>query len=200
MSDNKIKIFRQESKFVAGVAKVDQFPKLTLPQIAFIGKSNVGKSTLINSICRRKSLAIVSNTPGRTRQINFFSVGGDILLVDLPGYGFAKVANSIKNKWEHLIITYLVNNKHLKLVSLLIDSRRGIKDNDIKMMKILNSYQIKFQIVLTKCDKIKTSDNLLFVENIKNKLASMGYLCNVISTDSKSGYGIKKLISSLLSD
>ena len=93
------KLFKQEVKFVAGVAKINQFPKLHLPEIAFIGKSNVGKSSLINSLCNKKSLARVSHTPGRTQQINYFSLADKILLCDLPGYGFAKVSQTQRNNW-----------------------------------------------------------------------------------------------------
>ena len=104
---NALSSFRQEAKFIAGAARSSQLPKISLPQVAFVGKSNVGKSSLINAICRRKSLARVSHTPGRTQQINFFSIAEKLVLVDLPGYGFAKVPLREKENWERLILHYL---------------------------------------------------------------------------------------------
>ncbi|MEM6338426.1 MAG: ribosome biogenesis GTP-binding protein YihA/YsxC [Pseudomonadota bacterium] len=196
-NDLGIKIFRQEAKFVAGVARIDQFPKLYLPQVAFIGKSNVGKSSLINSICRRKNLARVSHTPGRTQQINFFSIVDKLLLADLPGYGFAKVSKSQKADWERLMTYYLETSNHLRLVNLLIDSRRGIKDNDIDIMNMLHDFGKHFQIVLTKSDKEKVNE--VYIADIKSRLAALGFDdCHVVSTSSKSGVGMKELQYSML--
>lgn len=196
-NDLGIKIFRQEAKFVAGVARIDQFPKLHLPQVAFIGKSNVGKSSLINSICRRKNLARVSHTPGRTQQINFFSIANKLLLADLPGYGFAKVSKSQKADWERLMTYYLETSHHLRLVNLLIDSRRGIKDNDIDIMNMLHDFGKHFQIVLTKSDKEKVNE--VYIADIKNRLAALGFDdCHVVATSSKNGIGMKELQYSML--
>ncbi len=196
-NDLGIKIFRQEAKFVAGVARIDQFPKLHLPQVAFIGKSNVGKSSLINSICRRKNLARVSHTPGRTQQINFFSIANKLLLADLPGYGFAKVSKSQKADWERLMTYYLETSNHLRLVNLLIDSRRGIKDNDIDIMNMLHDFGKHFQIVLTKSDKEKVNE--VYIADIKNRLAALGFDdCHVVATSSKNGIGMKELQYSML--
>lgn len=194
-SETGSKIFRSEAKFIAGAAEIWQLPKLFLPQIAFIGKSNVGKSSLINTVCRRKALAKVSNTPGRTRQINFFSIAEKLILVDLPGYGYAKVSNSSKAAWEKLITHYLKNAEHLQLVNLLIDARRGIKENDLVVMSMLRDFGRNFQIVFTKVDKAKYNDQL--VEENKNYLATLGYSCRVIYTSSKSGEGAKEFQLSL---
>ena len=196
-TDLGIKIFRQEAKFVAGVARIDQFPKLHLPQVAFIGKSNVGKSSLINSICRRKNLARVSHTPGRTQQINFFSIADKLLLADLPGYGFAKVSKVQKADWVRLMTYYLEASKHLSLVNLLIDSRRGIKDNDIDVMNMLHEFGKHFQIVLTKSDKERVNE--AYVADIKSQLTALGFDdCNVVATSSKNGTGLKELQYSML--
>lgn len=190
------KIFKQEVKFIAGASKINQLPKLTLPQIAFIGKSNVGKSSLINTICRRKNLARVSHTPGRTQQLNFFSIAEKLVLVDMPGYGFAKVPLKEKEKWEKLIVYYLQNSPHLKLVNLLIDARRGVKENDLKMLELLNLYQKKVQIVFTKADKVSFKED--FPLEIKNYLATLGhFICNVVLFSSKSSLGAKELQLSL---
>jgi GTP-binding protein len=197
INDPGIKIFRQEAKFVAGVARIDQFPKLYLPQVVFIGKSNVGKSSLINSLCRRKNLARVSHTPGRTQQINFFSIAGKLLLADLPGYGFTKVSKAQKADWERLMIYYLETSNHLSLVNLLIDSRRGIKGNDIDVMNMLHDFGKHFQIVLTKSDKEKVNE--IYIADIKGRLVAIGFDdCNIVATSSKNGIGMKELQYSML--
>jgi len=191
-----VKIFRQEAKFIAGATKPSQLPKISLPQVAFVGKSNVGKSSLINTICRRKNLARVSHTPGRTRQINFFLIAEKLVIVDLPGYGFAKVPSKEKQNWEKLILHYLQNSPNLKLVNLLIDARRGIKENDLKVIQLLHSYDKQIQLVFTKADKVKLKEG--FEEEVKNYLASLGYLlCNIVLSSSKNGVGAKELQLSL---
>lgn len=190
------KIFRQEVRFIAGATKPNQLPKISLPQVAFVGKSNVGKSSLINTICRRKNLARVSHTPGRTRQINFFLIAEKLVIVDLPGYGFAKVPAKEKQNWEKLILYYLQNSPNLKLVNMLIDARRGIKENDLKVIQLLHSYDKQIQLVFTKADKVKLKEG--FEEEVKNYLASLGYLlCNIVLSSSKNGVGAKELQLSL---
>ena len=190
------KIFRQEVRFIAGATKPNQLPKISLPQVAFVGKSNVGKSSLINTICRRKNLARVSHTPGRTGQINFFLIAEKLVIVDLPGYGFAKVPAKEKQNWEKLILYYLQNSPNLKLVNMLIDARRGIKENDLKVIQLLHSYDKQIQLVFTKADKVKLKEG--FEEEVKNYLASLGYLlCNIVLSSSKNGVGAKELQLSL---
>jgi len=185
------RIFRKEAQFIAGAAEVWQLPKLFLPSIAFIGKSNVGKSSLINSVCGRKSLARVSHTPGRTKQINFFSIGEKLILVDLPGYGFAKVSFKERQAWEKLITHYLQNSANLAIVNILIDSRRGIKENDVTVMEMLKSFGKNFQIIFTKADKIKNEWS--FLEDMREHLESLNISCNIILTSSRSKKGIKDL-------
>jgi GTP-binding protein len=187
------KIFRQQAKFIAGASKINQIPKnLVLPQIAFVGKSNVGKSSLINAICNHRNLARVSHTPGRTQQINFFSIGEKLILVDLPGYGFAKVPSQIRRNWEELIAYYLQNSSDLKLINVLIDSRRGVKPNDIEVIQLLNHYSKNFQIVFTKIDKLsKNTDELSSLQ--ENFLASFNSSCKLIYTSSRSKIGAKTL-------
>jgi len=191
-----IKIFRQEAKFVAGVAKPEQLPKLFLPQFAFVGKSNVGKSSLINTICNRKALARVSHTPGRTQQINFFSIADKLMLADFPGYGFAKVSANQRISWGKLIVYYLQNSDLLRMVNLLIDARRGIKENDIEIMHLLKSCDKEFQIIFTKADKITAIDE--FTTQMRQQLADLGFVCNIIITSSKNGTGAKELQASML--
>lgn len=158
MSD--IKIFRKEIKFVAGAAKIGMLPKFHHSQIAFVGKSNVGKSSLINALCNRKDLARVSKTPGRTQQINFFNLSDHFILVDLPGYGYAKVSASEQKHWGKLITHYLFNSDKLKLINLLIDSRRGIKQHDIDVMDMVTENGVNLQIICTKSDEIKNQEEL----------------------------------------
>lgn len=196
MSIDKVtKLFRQEVKFIAGAAQIYHLPKLYLPEVAFIGKSNVGKSSLINTISNHRNLAMVSHTPGRTQQINFFSLADKLTLVDLPGYGFAKVPARIKQQWKILITHYLQESPNLKLVNLLIDARRGIKEHDMEIAKLLLSYNREFQIIFTKSDKA-TNKEKLALEG-KNSVATLDYSCNVIHTSSRSKEGAKELQYSL---
>lgn len=192
MATNQVtKLFRKEARFIAGAAEPRQIPKFFLPEIAFIGKSNVGKSSLINAICNRKELARVSHTPGRTQKINFFALEDKAIFVDLPGYGFAKVPPTMKRQWERLITYYLENRENLKLVNVLIDSRRGIKAHDMEVIKLLSSYQRDFQIIFTKADKIGDRKELL--TECENFLASFNYSCNVMFVSSRSGEGLKEM-------
>ena len=193
VGDNKL--FRHQAKFIAGAMDIKQLPNFALPQIAFVGKSNVGKSSLINTICNNKKLAKVSNTPGRTRQINFFNLVDKLIIVDLPGYGFAEVANQVKDQWEILINHYLRKSDNLKLVNLLIDSRRGIKENDKKVAELLLANKRDFQIIFTKSDKVTDRKNLNL--EAQNFLATLNYSCNLIYVSSRSKEGARELKTSL---
>lgn len=193
VGDNKL--FRHQAKFVAGAMDIKQLPNFALPQIAFVGKSNVGKSSLINTICNNKNLAKVSNTPGRTRQINFFNLVDKLIIVDLPGYGFAEVPNQVKDQWEILINHYLRKSDNLKLVNLLIDSRRGIKENDKKVAELLLANKRDFQIIFTKSDKVTDRKNLNL--EAQNFLATLNYSCNLIYVSSRSKEGARELKTSL---
>lgn len=191
-----VKLFRGEIKFIAGASKISQLPKLYLPQIIFVGKSNVGKSSLINLICGRKALARVSHTPGRTQQINFFDVSGKFILADLPGYGYAKVSLSQKEYWEKLITYYLLNTDKIILLNLLIDSRRGIKENDITVMDMIMHNGFNCQIIATKADEIKNHEALKaeiqgFVKLRYNKDI------NVIFTSVRNKMGVNELQKSV---
>lgn len=185
-------IFKQEAKFVAGAETIARLPKFFLPEIAFVGKSNVGKSSLINSVCKHKGLARISNTPGRTRQINFFNIADKINIVDLPGYGYAKVPASFKANWEKLIVHYLQNSNQLKLVNFLIDARRGVKQDDIDVMHLLVQFNKRFQIILTKTDKKGIDSGL--EDQIKQVLERENLPCSaIIRTSSKNKNGIREL-------
>jgi len=160
MSDDIVtarQIFSGPCDFRLGVVNLDQLPPSQMAEIAFAGRSNVGKSSLINAIMGRK-IANVSHTPGRTQQLNFFEVGPHFWLVDMPGYGYAKVSKTLKKSWDGLIREYLVGRPNLRLVFLLVDSRHGLKDSDIEMMKMLDKSAVAYRIILTKSDEPKASD------------------------------------------
>jgi GTP-binding protein len=160
MADTKIlttNIFRGACDFFWGAASADQLPPADKPEIAFAGRSNVGKSSLINALTGRKALARTSNTPGRTQQLNFFNLGDLLTLVDMPGYGFAKVSKTQKAEWHTLIHDYLRGRAPLRCVLLLIDSRHGLKDVDNEIFELLDKAAVSYRIVLTKADK---ADNL----------------------------------------
>jgi GTP-binding protein len=149
------RLFRGECRFIAGAAKPMDFPEETLPEIAFAGRSNVGKSSLINALTGRKSLARASNTPGRTQQINFFDLSGRAYLVDLPGYGHAVASKEKSAAWTGLIRAYLKHRQSLRCVCLLIDARHGFKDSDLGALGYLGETDTRALVVLTKCDKVK---------------------------------------------
>lgn len=146
-------LFAQECTFVAGADRMEILPPPTLPEIAFAGRSNVGKSSLINALLGRNSLARVSNTPGRTQQLNFFLLGKRFYIVDMPGYGYAAVSKTKIKIWSQLIQDYLKGRVPLKRVFLLIDSRHGFKPTDEAVMEELDKAAVSYQIVLTKTDK-----------------------------------------------
>ena len=152
-------LFAGPVDFVKSVARLDQLPDADRPEVAFAGRSNVGKSSLINALTNRKNLARASNTPGRTQQLNFFDLSeGRAFLVDLPGYGYAQAPKKEVDAWSRLTMDYLRGRTSLKRIFLLIDSRRGVGEVDKAIMKQLDSAAVTYQIVLTKSDKLKTSE------------------------------------------
>ncbi len=161
------KLFSQSVKFIAGSNSMSSLPEETVSEIAFSGRSNVGKSSLINSITGTKFTARTSQNPGRTQQLNFFEVGnGQIRLVDFPGFGYAKASKSSIQKWNNLIKSYIKYRSSLVRVFLLIDSRRGITNLDRDAMEIFNKLAISYQIVLTKIDKLKSSELISIFEGV----------------------------------
>ena len=150
-------LFARECSFVAGAAEGSALPGETLPEIAFFGRSNVGKSSLVNALTGRRTLARTSNTPGRTRQINFFLLDRRLMLVDLPGYGYAAASKSAIEAWTRLVQHYLRGRARLRRVCLLIDARHGIKEPDRPIMQLCDAAGLSYQVVLTKIDKLAAS-------------------------------------------
>src|SRR5690606_35718772 len=148
------KLFAGPVDFLKGVVAMDGLPPADRPEICFAGRSNVGKSSLINGLTGRNGLARASNTPGRTQEINYFTLGEQAYLVDMPGYGFAKAPVAVVAKWQALLKSYLAGRPTLRRAFALIDSRHGVKDVDHEIMKLLDRSAVPFQVVLTKADKI----------------------------------------------
>lgn len=163
-------LFAQECTFEAGADKLERLPLPTLPEIAFAGRSNVGKSSLINALLNRKTLARVSHTPGRTQQLNFFLLGKRFYIVDMPGYGYAAVSKAKIKVWSRLIQDYLKGRVPLKRVFLLIDSRHGFKVTDEAVMEELDKAAVSYQIVLTKTDKSSAEHLKTLGDDLTEKL------------------------------
>ncbi len=188
------KLFAGACDFVQGVAALKQLPSAELQEIAFAGRSNVGKSSLVNALTGRKTLARTSHTPGRTQQLNFFNLGGRIFLVDLPGYGYAKVSKTQKQQWNTLIRDYLRGRPTLRCVFILIDSRHGLKDSDREIMKMLDETAVSYRIVLTKTDKTKQAQRDKLIASIQAELKTHGAAMNeVMLTSAHAGSGLEEL-------
>ena len=189
-------LFKGPCTFVKGVVRIADLPNDGTPEIAFAGRSNVGKSSLINALTGRTSLARVSVTPGRTRELNFFTLGKDaaLYLVDMPGYGYAKASKAQVKGWTRLIGEYLKGRRELKRVFLLIDARHGIKPNDEETMKLLDEAAVSYQAVLTKADKPKASEVAAVQAKIASALAKHpAAYPQLITTSARLGSGIPEL-------
>ena len=181
---------------------IDGLPNDGKPEIAFAGRSNVGKSSLINALTGRTSLARVSVTPGRTRELNFFTLGKDevLYLVDMPGYGYAKASKAQVKGWTRLIRDYLRGRRELKRVFLLIDARHGLKDNDRETMTLMDEAAISYQAVLTKADKPKAAELAKIIEQVAAELAKRpAAYPEVIVTSARTGAGIPELRAAVAS-
>ena len=189
-------LFKGPCVFVKGVTSIEALPDDGRPEIAFAGRSNVGKSSLLNALTGRKTLARVSVTPGRTREINFFALGltGALYLVDMPGYGYAKAPKSAVKGWTRLIGDYLRGRRELKRVFLLIDARHGIKPNDRETMKLMDESAVSYQAVLTKADKPKASELEAVIAKAEAELAKHpAAYPQVLVTSARTGSGIPEL-------
>ena len=187
-------LFAQEAKFMLSVNGMENLPITDLQEVAFAGRSNVGKSSLINALTNRKSLAITANYPGRTQMLNYFDLGNQVILVDMPGYGFAKAPKSAIKMWTRLIFDYLKGRANLRRVFILIDARHGIKELDDKIMKELDKAAVVFQIILTKADKTSAKELEKTLAKVKSDIGKYtASYPEVIITSSQEGTGIEDL-------
>lgn len=187
-------LFAHPVAFMMGAVKMDGLPGPDLPEVAFAGRSNVGKSSLINALVGQKYLARASNEPGRTREINFFNLDEQLRLVDLPGYGFARVSRGVANKFQDLGRAYLRGRPNLKRVYLLIDARHGLKAVDTEALDALDTAAVSYQIVLTKSDKLKAEEVEAVVARTRDAIRKRpASFPRVLATSAEKGTGIPEL-------
>ena len=187
-------LFARDITFLRGAVDLATLPPFALPELAFAGRSNVGKSSLINARCGRSTVARTSNTPGRTQELNFFDVAGRLIMVDMPGYGFASAPKDKVDAWTRLVKGYLRGRPTLRRCLLLVDSRHGLKDGDREMMDMLDKAAVVYQIVLTKLDKLNAAEAAAVQErtaaDIVRRVAAHPHL---LLTSSEKGQGIPEL-------
>lgn len=187
-------LFAGETEFLKGVVAMDGMPPADRVEVCFAGRSNVGKSTLINALTGRKALARASNTPGRTQEINFFTLGDERYLVDLPGYGYANAPVNVVEKWQRLLKAYLSGRANLRRAFVLIDARHGVKPVDSEIMELLDRSAVPFQAVLTKSDKVKEKDRGKVLAQVREALARHpAAFPELVLTSSEKGDGIATL-------
>jgi GTP-binding protein len=187
-------LFAGECRFVFATQRLDQLPPPGLPEVAFAGRSNVGKSSLVNALTGRRALARASNTPGRTKQLNFFDLAGRMTLVDMPGYGYAQAAKSVKEDWQGLMFAYLRGRPTLQRVLLLLDARIEIKPSDTAVMELLDRAAVTYQCVLTKADGVKPAALARKLEEVAALArAHPAAFPAVLPTSAETGHGIELL-------
>ena len=187
-------LFAHETRFLMGAAAISGLPEPDLPEVAFAGRSNVGKTSLINAVAGRKELARASNEPGRTREVNFFVLDDRLRLVDLPGYGFAKVSRDVARKFQNLGRSYLRGRPNLKRAYLLIDARHGLKGVDAEALDAFDQAAVSYQIVLTKADKLKPAEVAKVTEaTLKAVSKRPAAFPRVLATSAETGQGVPEL-------
>jgi GTP-binding protein len=187
-------LFAQGAEFLKGVVAMDGLPPADRAEVCFAGRSNVGKSTLINALTGRRALARASNTPGRTQEINFFTLADSHYLVDLPGYGYAEAPVAVVRKWQALLKAYLSGRATLRRAFVLIDTRHGIKSVDEEILDLLDTSAVPFQVVLTKADKVKATDREKILDQVRGRLARhAAAFPELVLTSSETGDGIATL-------
>jgi GTP-binding protein len=191
------RLFAGPCIFVAGAANEASLPAGRLVEVAFAGRSNVGKSSLINALTGRKALARVSHTPGRTQQINFFDLGGALMLVDLPGYGYAKASKRKIGECSDLILRYLRGRPSLRRVLVLVDARHGLKDSDRQLFDLLDEMAVSYQIVLTKADEVPRTVSAVRSAVAAELASHVAAHPEIVATSARSGAGIPELRAAL---
>lgn len=187
-------LFAKECTFIAGIASLDALPPCGTNEVAFAGRSNAGKSSLLNALTGRSRLARVSQTPGRTRQINFFDLDGRLTIADLPGYGFARASKKEAAKWNALVFDYLRGRPSLRRVMLLIDSRRGLMPADLSVMAMMDEAAVSYQLVLTKTDKLTDEAVHAMGDEVLKEAARHGAAHpELLATSSLTGRGIGEM-------
>jgi GTP-binding protein len=195
------KLFSGPIEFLKSAPGLQHLPSADVPEIAFAGRSNVGKSSLLNKLTNRKSLARTSNTPGRTQELNYFDVGKPVRLrlVDMPGYGFAEAPKDMVRKWRHLVNDYLRGRAVLKRALVLVDSRHGLKPIDLEIMKMLDDAAVSYHLVLTKSDKVKPSALGRIYEEVAGEAKRHPAAHPAIfTTSSETGSGVTELRTAIL--
>ena len=184
--------FTRPINFMLSVARLEQLPDDTYDEVAFAGRSNVGKSSLINALFNQRKLAKTSSTPGRTQQLNFFNFDDKLYLVDLPGYGYAEAPEKLVKQWQAILKTYLRGRPNLRRVFVLIDSRRGIKKEDLEIMKMLDESAVSYQIILTKIDKVSATElNKTLAATAAEIEKHAAALPDIITTSSEKKIGLE---------
>lgn len=184
-----------DAKFIHSSSKIGDYPDSKLPEFAFSGRSNVGKSSFINSVVLRKNLAKISSNPGKTKSINFFNVQDKYILADLPGFGYAKVSKTEREQWKELIYNYFQSREQLKFVTVLLDARHEPMPIDLSLIEWLENKQKKFLVAMTKCDKISKSQIEERLETWNYLLKNCHYLIEVLPTSATSGLGREQFIA-----
>jgi len=193
------KLFLGEAAFFWGAESPDDLPPANMPEVAFAGRSNVGKSSLINALLNRKTLVRTSGTPGQTRALNFFNIADTLTLVDMPGYGFAQASKADQKAWQNMMRSYLRGRVTLRLACVLVDSRHGFKDSDTEMLKMLNESAVPTRLILTKADEISAKDQAALVEKITAAIKKHPAVHpRPIITSSREGLGIPELRMAIL--
>jgi len=188
------KLFAGSCEFVAGAASFESLPAIALPEVAFAGRSNVGKSSLINALVGQKGLARTSNTPGRTQELNFFGADAGPVIVDMPGYGYARASKRVVKNWTRLVFDYLRGRPNLRRVYVLIDARHGLKENDREALSLLDKAAVSYQVVLTKADKLKPEALAAIVTATRAGIAKRPAAHpEIIVTSADTGAGIETL-------
>lgn len=193
--EKSLNLFLKTPTFMLGVADLKQLPEIgSINEVAFAGRSNVGKSSLINALFGSKNVAKTSSTPGRTQQMNYFNLANRLYLVDLPGYGYAKAGEQVVRKWQNMMISYLKGRSNLRRVFLLADSRHGLKKNDLEIMDMLDEAAVTYQVVLTKTDKINGTELQKVLDQTQKAIQKHpAAFSTVLATSSEKNVGLDEL-------